>query len=252
LFCQLNSNILIKKEWENSNNQVNKKMKLGVLFSGGKDSTIALHETANKNKIECLITLISKNKESYMFHTPNIGVTKLQSESLKIPILYFNTKGKLEEELKDLEYAILSAIEKFKIEGIVTGAIASVYQSQRIQKICKKFEIQCINPLWKKNQASILYEMVDNKYQTIISGIFAYPLNEKWLGKIIDKEIIEKLIILNKKFGVSISGEGGEIETTVLDAPLFSKKIKIADYQIKSRNNSGIFIIKKAHLLNKI
>ena len=63
-------------------------MKLGVLFSGGKDSTIALHETAKKNKIECLITLISQNKESYMFHTPNIEVTELQSQSLEIPTIY--------------------------------------------------------------------------------------------------------------------------------------------------------------------
>ena len=226
-------------------------MKLGVLFSGGKDSTIALHETTNKNKIECLITLISKNKESYMFHTPNIKVTKLQSQALEIPIIYSDTLGRQEEELKDLELAISKAIEKYKISGIVTGAIASVYQSQRIQRICDKLEIQCINPLWKKNQESILYKMVEEKYKVLISGVFAYPLNEKWLGKIIDNKIIEKLIDLNKKYGLSISGEGGEIETTVLDAPLFTKKIEIMEYKINAKNNSGVFTIKDAHLVKK-
>lgn len=226
-------------------------MKLGVLFSGGKDSTIALHETAKKNKIECLITLISKNKESYMFHTPNIKVTKLQSEALGIPIVSLDTLGKQEEELMDLEFAISNALEKFKIKGIVTGAIASIYQSQRIQRICDKLEIKCINPLWNKNQESILYKMVEEKYKVIISGVFAYPLNKKWLGKTIDNKIIEKLIDLNKKYGLSVSGEGGEIETTVLDAPLFTKKIEIAEYKIDARNNSGVFTIKNAHLVNK-
>jgi len=226
-------------------------MKLGVLFSGGKDSTIALHKAAKKNKIACLITIISKNKESYMFHTPNINITKMQSEALGIPIINKDTKGNPEKELKDLEEAIKEAIKKFKIKGIVTGAIASVYQSQRIQKICDKLEISCINPLWKKNQKSILLQMVEKKYKTIISGIFAYPLTEKWLGKTIDNKTIDQLIILNKKFSLSIAGEGGEIETTVLDAPLFTKRIEITDFTIKAKGNTGVFIIKSARLEEK-
>jgi ABC transporter with metal-binding/Fe-S-binding domain ATP-binding protein len=226
-------------------------MKLGVLFSGGKDSTIALHKVAKEHKIECLITLISKNKESYMFHTPNINITKLQSEALEIPVLYKDTQGNPEEELKDLEEVIIEAIKKFKIKGIITGAIASIYQSQRIQRICDNLGILCINPLWKKNQEAILHQMLDKKYRVMISGIFAYPLTEKWLGKLINKEIIDQLIILNKKFGLSISGEGGEIETTVLDAPMFKKRIEITDYRINAKNNSGVFTIMNAHLTKK-
>lgn len=226
-------------------------MNLGVLFSGGKDSTIALHKAAKLNKIVCLITIISKNKESYMFHTPNINITKLQSEALGIPIINKNTKGIPEKELKELEEAIIEAIKKYKIKGIVTGAITSVYQSRRIQKICEKLEIDCINPLWKKNQKSILLQMIKKKYKTIISGIFAYPLTEKWLGRTVDNEIINQLITLNKKFGLSIAGEGGEIETTVLDAPLFVKRIEITDFTIKAKGNSGVFIINRAHLVEK-
>ncbi|MCW3998093.1 MAG: diphthine--ammonia ligase [Candidatus Bathyarchaeota archaeon] len=227
-------------------------MKLGVLFSGGKDSTVALHKAAQKNKIKCLITLISKNIESYMFHTPNINITELQSEALGIPIINKNTMGNPEEELKDLEEAILTAIKKFKIKGIVTGAIASVYQTQRIQKICDNLSILCINPLWKKNQELLLREIIQEEYKVIISGIFAYPLTKSWLGKLIDNQTIDRLISLNKKFGLSISGEGGEIETTVLDAPLFTKRIEITDFIVNSNNNSGVFTIKKARLVSKL
>ncbi len=78
-------------------------MRLGVLFSGGKDSTYAMHLVAEKNEISCLITVLSKNKESYMFHTPNIEVTKLQAQALALPMVSFVTEGKKEEELVDLE-----------------------------------------------------------------------------------------------------------------------------------------------------
>jgi len=226
-------------------------MKLGVLFSGGKDSTIALHKAAKNHNIECLITIISKNKESYMFHTPNIDITKMQADALGIPIIKKKTEGTPEEELKDLKEVIATAIAEFKIAGIVTGAIASVYQTQRIQRICDELGIICINPLWKKNQESILREIVEKDYEVIISGIFAYPLNESWLGKKITSEIIDQLVLLNKKFALNVAGEGGEIETTVLDAPLFSKKIKIIDHRIIAKNNSGVFTISKAQLISK-
>ena len=226
-------------------------MRLGVLFSGGKDSTLALHKAAEKEEIVCLITLVSENKESFMFHTPNIDITALQAEAMGLPLIKKATKGKPEEELKDLEEAIAQAVNCFKIEGVVTGAVESAYQSKRIQSICDRLNISCISPLWKKNQKALLEELVAKGFKVIISGVFAYPLDESWLGKEIDNELIERLSLLGKEFGLSVSGEGGEIETTVLDAPLFKKKIEILDSAVEAKGNSGVFIIKRARLTPK-
>jgi len=226
-------------------------MRLGVLFSGGKDSTLALHKAAEKEEVVCLITLISENKESFMFHTPNIDITALQAEAMGLPLIKKATAGKPEEELKDLEEAIAQAVNCFKIEGVVTGAVESAYQSKRIQAICDRLNISCVNPLWKKNQKALLEELVAKGFKVIISGVFAYPLDESWLGKEIDNELIERLSLLGKEFGLSVSGEGGEIETTVLDAPLFKKKIEILDSAVEAKGNSGVFIIKRARLAPK-
>lgn len=226
-------------------------MRLGVLFSGGKDSTLALHKVAEKNEVVCLITLFSLNKESYMFHTPNINITALQAEALGLPLLRRETKGEPEKELGDLEAAIATAIGKFKIEGVATGAVKSAYQLQRIQRICDRLKIACVNPLWKRNQKALLEELVAEGFKVIISGVFAYPLDAGWLGKEIDAEMIARLVQLQERFGVSPSGEGGEIETTVLDAPLFRKRIEILDSAVDWRGNSGVFIIKKARLVPK-
>ena len=226
-------------------------MKLGVLFSGGKDSTLALHKAAEKAEVVCLITLVSKNKESFMFHTPNINVTLLQAEALGLPLILNATEGKPEEELKDLEEAIAQAFKDFKIDGIVTGAVESVYQATRIQQICNRLNVWCVNPLWKKKQKTLLEETVVEGFKTIISGVFAYPLDKSWLGKQIDEDMIERLMALSVKYGLSPSGEGGEIETTVLDAPLFKKKIEILDSKVEAQGNSGVFRIKKARLTKK-
>jgi ABC transporter with metal-binding/Fe-S-binding domain ATP-binding protein len=226
-------------------------MKLGVLFSGGKDSTFALHLAREKEDVSCLITVISKNEESYMFHTPNIGITLLQAEAMNLPIIQRATEGKPERELSDLKEAIIQAIRDYRIGGIVSGAIESVYQSERIQRICSQLEIWCFNPLWKRNQREHLEGILAEGYEVIISGVFAYPLDGTWLGKKLDRDLTKKLLMLQQEFGVSPSGEGGEIETTVLDAPLFKKRIEILDSEVDAKDNSGVLRIKKARLSPK-
>ncbi|MGD0994637.1 MAG: diphthine--ammonia ligase [Candidatus Bathyarchaeia archaeon] len=226
-------------------------MRLGVLFSGGKDSTLALHLAAEKEEVVCLITILSKNKESFMFHTPNIDITALQAEALGLPQITKTTQGEKEKELSDLEYAIAEAASKFKIDGVVTGAVESVYQAERVQRICNQLGLWCFNPLWKHNQKALLEELLEKRFKVIISGVFAYPLDEKWLGKQIDNKLIDRLVDLQQKYGLSPAGEGGEIETTVLDAPLFKKKIEVLDYSVEFKGNSGVFIINQARLVSK-
>jgi ABC transporter with metal-binding/Fe-S-binding domain ATP-binding protein len=226
-------------------------MRLGVLFSGGKDSSYAMFKEMEKNLVVCLISIISKNKESYMFHTPNIEITKLQAEAIGLPLIQKETEGRKEEELRDLEVAIKEAKEKFKIEGVITGAVESVYQSDRIKKICDRLNLRCVNPLWKGNQVELLNEIVKNKFKVIISGVFAYPLDETWLGRELNENTVNELVNFSKKYHISPLGEGGELETTVLDTPFFKKRIEILESEVKFKDNSGVFLIKKARLVEK-
>ena len=147
-------------------------MRLGVLFSGGKDSTFALHLAAEKEEAVCLITVVSKNKESFMFHTPNIDVTTLQAQALGLPLVSVVTEGKKEEELVDLEKAIIEAKEKFQIEGVVTGAVESVYQASRIQRICNNLDVWSFNPLWKHDQQILLETLVAKEFLCCYFGCF--------------------------------------------------------------------------------
>jgi ABC transporter with metal-binding/Fe-S-binding domain ATP-binding protein len=215
-------------------------MKLASLFSGGKDSVYSSYLAKKQgHELVCLITIHSENKESYMFHTPSIEKTKYQAQSMNLPLIVHKTKGKKEEELKDLEHAIRKAIKKYQIEGIITGAIRSVYQASRIQKICDELNIKCINPLWQKEEIGYLNELLENKFKIIIIGVFAYPLNSKWLGRAIDKNFIEEVKVLNERYKIHPAGEGGEFETFVLDCPLFKKPLKIKSYKdFKEGENS--------------
>jgi ABC transporter with metal-binding/Fe-S-binding domain ATP-binding protein len=214
-------------------------MKCGVLFSGGKDSTYAAYLAKKEGyTISCLISVISKNPESYMFHTPSILEVKKQADSMDIPIIIINTQGEKELELIDLERVIKKAKNEFGINAVITGAVESAYQASRIQKICDNLELDCFNPLWQKNQIELLNELLENNFKIIIIGVFAYLLNETWLGKIIDKEFITNVKNLQKKYDINPAGEGGEFETFVLNCPLFKKELNIKNNKISGKNNS--------------
>ena len=214
-------------------------MKCAVLFSGGKDSAYAAFlEKEKGNDIACLITIFSENPESYMFHTPSITKVKKQAEVMKLPLIIQKTKGEKEKELEDLENAINNAIEKYEIEALITGAVDSVYQASRIKDICERACIKCLNPLWRKNQLELLKELIENNFDVVIIGVFAYPLNESWLGKKIDKRFIEEVKVLEEKYKINVAGEGGEFESFVLNCPLFKKELKIVNKEISGNKNS--------------
>jgi len=214
-------------------------MKLGILFSGGKDSTYAAYLAKQEGyELSCLITIESLNKESFMFHTPSIKCTEVQAKAMGIPLIKVITKGKKENELKELEKAIKTAVTKYYIEGIVTGALESVYQASRVQKICNKLGIECFNPLWQKDQEEILKDLIKNKFEVVLTGVFAYPFDKKWLGRVIDSRFILGIKKLNEKYKINIAGEGGEYESLVLNCPLFNSRLVVKNFIDSGEGNS--------------
>lgn len=222
-------------------------MKIGALISGGKDSLFAVYKAIKQNELVCLITLKSRNPESYMFHIPNIDLVKLQAESMGIPLVFLETEGVKEEELEDLKEAIEIAKEKYRIEGLVSGAIKSNYQKARVDKICSDLGLQSLAPLWQANEDLYIKELIKN-FNVIIVGIAADKLNKGLLGTRIGITFLDRMRSLN----VSPIGEGGEFESFVLDCPLFRKKIKIEEFEIKMENEcTGHYLVKKANLVEK-
>ncbi len=219
-------------------------MRLGVLFSGGKDSTYAAWLAKKAGyQIECLIALKSTNPDSFMFHTPGLEMAEKQAELMKIPLVKQETAGEKEIELEDLERAVKKAIKKHHIEGLVTGAVESVYQSTRIQKICNKFGIECFNPLWQKNQFELLEELLKNKFEVIISGVAAMPFDKKWIGRRIDEKFIEDMKKIYSQYKVNPAGEGGEFETLVVNSPMFREKLKLNIKDVVGEGNSWRIVL---------
>ena len=208
-------------------------MKVASLFSGGKDSTYSIYKAKQEgHQILCLITILPLSEESMLLHFPNIELTKLQSKSMGIPQIYIESRSnETETEVNLIEKILAKAKSEHDLEGLVHGGILSEFQKNIFDRVCSKLNLKLISPLWQKEQIEYMKNLIESNFHFIITSVSADGLDEKWLGKEITTQDLEKLDQLSKKYGFNINFEGGEAETIVIDCPLFSHPIMI----LKSR-----------------
>jgi len=191
--------------------------------------------------------MLPQREDSWMFHFPNIHLTDLFAEAVGIPLVKAVTAGIKEMELEDLK----NLLATLDIEGVVSGAISSRYQKMRIEKICRELNLRSVNPLWQEDPIRLMNEIVNLNFEVIIVGVYAYGFDKSWLKRKINQTTLIDLIELNKKYQVSLVGEGGEYETLVLDTPFFKKRIRLLHVEKIWENDSGHLLVKKAELVDK-
>jgi len=224
-------------------------MRIAALCSGGKDSTYALWLALRQgHEVERVVAMIPKREDSWMFHRPNVRLVDLLAECVGFPLIKAETSGEKEKELEDLK----QVLRRLDIEGVVSGAIASKYQRSRIDRICDELGLVSIAPLWGLEPVKLLREMIDSGLEAIITSASAQGFSEGWLGRRLDEETLRDLIELNRRYKVNVSGEGGEYESLVLDAPFFHKRIEVLDAERIWRGDSGYLLIRKAELKDKL
>ncbi|KAM8834248.1 diphthine--ammonia ligase [Synchiropus picturatus] len=217
-------------------------MKVVALISGGKDSCYNMMQcVAAGHHVVALANLRPAHTDeldSYMYQTVGHQAIQLYAEAMELPLYrrtiqgssldttrdYTETEG---DEVEDLYQLLLQVKDKEGVEGVSVGAILSDYQRVRVENVCQRLGLQPLAYLWRRDQETLLSEMISSGLHAILIKVAAFGLDpEKHLGKSLS-EMQSHLLQLSQKFGVHICGEGGEYETLTLDCPLFKKKLVI-------------------------
>ena len=225
-------------------------MRLACLFSGGKDSTYAIHLAKKQgHDVVCLLSIFPKSEESHLLHHPNLKWTRLQSASMNIPQLTTSSNSdKTTDELIVMEKLLQNAKDEFKIDGLVHGGIKSNFQKETFETLCAKLNLISLAPLWNTEPKKYMNDLLDSNFHFLMITVSSDGLDEEWLGKLILKSDIEILNNLSEKFGFNLNFEGGESETFVLDCPLFSNPIQINQFTKNWDGYRGRFEIVDAEL----
>jgi ABC transporter with metal-binding/Fe-S-binding domain ATP-binding protein len=180
------------------------------------------------HEVKCLLSVFPKSEESHLLHFPNVQLTGLQSESMKIPqITIESSSDETSTELELMKKILLRAKDEYHIEGMIHGGIKSIFQKDNFENLCNKLNLKLISPLWDTEPKKYMNDLLSSNFVFIITSVSSDGLDDFWLGKKIGKDELERLQTLSEKFEFNLNFEGGEAETFVLNCPLFSHPIKI-------------------------
>ena len=227
-------------------------MKVAILYSGGKDSTMALHHALKHEwEIKALIAVKPKDTSAYLYHYATVELTKLSSQALNIPVVYLETdKIGPEEEAKELE----KVLQEIEVDALLLGGIGlQQTQIRSVENVAKKYNIKVLVPHKDMNHYELIKQSLKAGFDIKITQVAAEGLGPEWLGRKLDFQSLEELKKLSDKYGFHIGGEGGSYDSFVCDGPIFNKKIEFKDSEKvwDSKTSSGYLEVKNAVLVSK-
>lgn len=204
-------------------------MVYAALSSGGKDSVLACQKALDAGlAVGYMVTVRPADPDSYMFHSANLDAVRAIAGAAGMEYVEIPSSGEKEAELADLE----DGLAALPIEGIVTGAVGSTYQRDRLAAIAGRLGIELAAPLWGMDPEALIRE-VSARLDAIIVVTAADGLDESFLGQRFDEALIDRLKRIAAARKIHLAGEGGEYESLALDAPFYRHPVTYATSEIR-------------------
>ena len=214
-------------------------MRIAVLSSGGKDSSAAWWWAMCRGwEIAAVVTVDIQDGDSHMFQVPSTKWVERQALLANVPWMNVPASGSVEDEIEALE----QALSKLEIDGIVSGALRSDFQKQRLECMSQRLNIHSFSPLWHQTPIEHLKGMVEAGFQIMLTSVSCEGLDHTWLGHVLTESSLLELHALSKQHRFNVDGEGGEYETFVLGGPIWSRALQVEGSKQHTASR-GIFAI---------
>ena len=214
-------------------------MRIAVLSSGGKDSSAAWWWAMCRGwEIAAVVTVDIQDGDSHMFQVPSTKWVERQALLANVPWVNVPASGSVEDEIEALE----QALSKLEIDGIVSGALRSDFQKQRLECMSQRLNIHSFSPLWHQTPIEHLKGMVEAGFQIMLTSVSCEGLDHTWLGHVLTESSLLELHALSKQHRFNVDGEGGEYETYVLGGPIWSRALRVEGSE-EHKASRGIFAI---------
>jgi len=229
-------------------------MKVAIMYSGGKDSTYALHYAKERGwDVRYLVSVKPTRKDCFLFHYATVEHTPKIAEMLGIRhILLSCDVAEPTQEAAIVQRAIEEQQKIDPVDAVVLGGTGlQETQIRSIQTALLPMNIEVFAAHAGLEHADVLKDMVNKGYKIFVSQVASDGLM-KWLGKVVSKENFAELIQDSLKYGFHVGFEGGYADSFILDCPLFSKRIEIVEMEkVVDDNYCGHVEIKKLAFVDK-
>lgn len=233
-------------------------MEVAILYSGGKDSTYAIHKCLEKKwKIKYLLSVKPSRNDCYLFHFATVEHTKELSKILGIKHILVGCD--VADPQKEAEI-VKNVVKNNPVDSLILGGVGlQETQIKSIRNAVFSLGIEVFASHASEDHGFLVREMVEKGYDIRVTQVAVEGLGKEWLGKKLTKETLKKLEEISSKYGFHVGAEGGHYDTLVVDGPIFTKKLEILESeQVMEDEYSGhlkitnLSVVEKTPLLRSI
>lgn len=192
-------------------------------WSGGKDSSIALHLIL-KNKeyqIDRLLTTIHRKNDRVTMHGVRKELIKRQAINIGLPVTFLELPD--QPGMDEYNRLMMEQMHQLKQEGFTHAAFGDIFlEDLKIyrEQQTEKAGFNSLFPIWKQNTSALIRQFIDDGFKAVVVSADAKILGENFIGREIDDRFLSDL-----PGDVDPCGENGEFHTFVYDGPIFSNPI---------------------------
>ncbi|APV45306.1 hypothetical protein Dform_01992 [Dehalogenimonas formicexedens] len=207
-------------------------MDVFVSWSGGKDCSLSLFRALNiGHNVRCVASMFTREVGRLYPHHLTLKVVEQQAEAIDIPLTANWTDG------AGYTTNYIKMLQNFRKDGI-TGAVFgdvslgnpdALEHRMWIERVCRAADMEPILPLWDEDRESIINDLIDSGFVSLIIAADNSKLGRSWLGRTLDRDLLDELKSL---YVTSTDGKVGLYHTLTVDGPIFKKRLALGQQKV--------------------
>lgn len=205
-----------------------------MCWSGGKDSSLALHAVLKDPslRVDSLLTTVTEDYERISMHGVRRELLREQAEAIGIPL----------EEMKIpvgashavYESAMKESLLRYRSKGILRVIFGDLY----LQEVRQYRERQLAElgmaghfPLWKKDTRELAEDFIKEGFKAVIVCVDPKQIDPSFCGREFDHSLLADL-----PGSADPCGENGEFHTFVYGGPIFKRVLNVQKGDVVNRD----------------
>jgi uncharacterized protein (TIGR00290 family) len=215
------------------------RQKVLLAWSGGKDSSLALHEIreAGELSVAALLTTVSEDYDRVSMHGIRRELLEIQARLMGYPLEVVLIPQTATSETYEARMRTL--LEKWARRGVTGVAFGDLflediraYRERNLERV----GMEAIFPLWGSDTTGLARRFIDLGFRALVTCVDGEALDGAFVGRDYDEQFLRDL-----PGSVDPCGENGEFHTFVYDGPLFPKPIDVVRGEAVLRENRFYF-----------
>ncbi|RDC66513.1 Dph6-related ATP pyrophosphatase [Adhaeribacter pallidiroseus] len=199
------------------------KKKAVFVWSGGKDSALALYQILQdaNYQVTHLLTTVNQQLNRVTMHGVRTSLLAQQAQALQLPLVQVRVPEN--PSMAEYEQVMAAAFQQLKDTGVTVAVFGDIfledlraYREQQMQQI----GLQAVFPLWQKSTTALINQFVQLKFKAVLVCLHAAYFPETYAGQEINADFLKNL-----PASVDPCGENGEYHSFVYDGPIFGHPV---------------------------